>query len=105
MDARIKSGHDEWFVWRARATKEVVILRESGGSSTPRPVDSIAGVPAYWVARSSRAMTAEIEFEQPKPSLRGALATKQSTLASLLAARWIASLTLAMTFRALEIEP
>src|SRR6202035_2337634 len=32
-------------------------------------------------------------------SLRGALATKQSTLASLLAARWIALLTLAMTLR------
>src|ERR1022692_1680728 len=30
-------------------------------------------------------------------SLRGALATKQSTLACFLAARWIASLTLAMT--------
>src|ERR1022692_188319 len=30
-------------------------------------------------------------------SLRGALATKQSILASLLAVRWIASLTLAMT--------
>jgi len=35
----------------------------------------------------------------PSTSLRGALATKQPTLASLLAARWIASLTLAMTLR------
>ena len=37
-------------------------------------------------------------------SLRGALATKQSTLASSLAARWIASLTLAMTFRVLKFN-
>src|SRR5258708_25962472 len=31
----------------------------SGVSSTPRPFDSITGASEYWVARSSRAMTAE----------------------------------------------
>jgi hypothetical protein len=31
----------------------VVILRESGGSSTPRPFGSIAAALEYWVARSS----------------------------------------------------
>src|SRR6266478_6873570 len=31
----------------------------SGESSTPRPFDSITGASEYWVARSSRAMTAE----------------------------------------------
>ncbi|RXG84187.1 hypothetical protein EAS61_39710 [Bradyrhizobium zhanjiangense] len=36
-----------------------VIPRESGESSTPRPHRLITVVSAYWIARSSRAMTAE----------------------------------------------
>jgi len=31
--------------------------REGGASSTPRPIGSITTVTAYWIARSSRAMT------------------------------------------------
>jgi hypothetical protein len=41
------------------APSPVVMPRESGTSSTPRLLDSIAGVSDYWVARSSRAMTVE----------------------------------------------
>src|SRR6202030_1068494 len=36
---------------------QLVILRESGGSSTPRPLDQSPASLEYWVARSSRAMT------------------------------------------------
>jgi hypothetical protein len=36
-----------------------VIPRESGESSTPRPLDSITASSEYWIARSSRAMTTE----------------------------------------------
>jgi len=32
--------------------------REGGASSTPRPIDSITTASEYWIARSSRAMTA-----------------------------------------------
>ena len=35
------------------APKRTVILRESGVSSTPRPLDSIIGVSEYWIARWS----------------------------------------------------
>ena len=45
---------------------KVVILRESGGSSTPRPFGSITDVSEYWVARSSRATTARFNFQEPK---------------------------------------
>ena len=38
----------------------LIIPRECRGSSTPRLLDSIIGVSGIWVARSSRAMTAEI---------------------------------------------
>jgi hypothetical protein len=34
-----------------------VILRESGGPSLPETLRFIIGASAYWVARSSRAMT------------------------------------------------
>src|SRR5665213_1222660 len=37
---------------------QVVILRESGGPSTPQRHGSITDASEYWVARSSRAMTA-----------------------------------------------
>jgi len=39
-----------WFARRAAAPFPV-ILRESGGSSTPRPFGSITDVSEYWVAR------------------------------------------------------
>jgi len=32
--------------------------RESGASSTPRPIHSITAAPEYWIVRSSRTMTA-----------------------------------------------
>jgi hypothetical protein len=38
------------------ATYSAVIPRESGESSTPQPIRSIAAVSAYWIARSSRTM-------------------------------------------------
>jgi hypothetical protein len=45
-------------VMHVAATKEVVILRESGGSSKPRLLGFITDLSDYWVARSSRATTA-----------------------------------------------
>jgi len=41
----------------SRRLPTVVIARESGRSSTPRPFGSPAAVSTYWVARSSRATT------------------------------------------------
>ena len=38
---------------------QIVILHESGVSSTPQLLGSIIDVPEYWIARFSRAMTAE----------------------------------------------
>lgn len=35
------------------------MLRGSGASSTPQPIDSITSASEYWIARSSRAMTVE----------------------------------------------
>nr|WP_157872575.1 hypothetical protein [Bradyrhizobium sp. ORS 278] len=42
------------------ATFSAVIAREGGRSSTPRPIGSIMTSSGYWIARSSRAMTAVI---------------------------------------------
>jgi len=42
------------------STPTAVILREGGESSTLRLLDSITGVTEYWIARSSRAMTASV---------------------------------------------
>src|SRR4051812_15021988 len=42
-----------------RAPTRRWMLRESGASSTPRPIRSTAGVPEYWIVRSSRTMTGE----------------------------------------------
>jgi hypothetical protein len=42
--------------------------REGGASSTPRPIVPITAVSAYWIAQSSRAMTASgisITIKQP----------------------------------------
>jgi hypothetical protein len=39
------------------APQRAVVPRESGGPSTPRRFGPITAVSAYWVARSSRAMT------------------------------------------------
>src|SRR5260370_24560637 len=45
MDTRVKPAYDECWGWLVlRFTTSVVIPRESGGSSTPRPLDSITGV-------------------------------------------------------------
>ncbi|MGY4429341.1 hypothetical protein ACVWWO_001818 [Bradyrhizobium sp. F1.13.1] len=44
----------------ALTTYSTVIPRESGESSTPRHLDSITSVTAYWIARSSRAMTPRV---------------------------------------------
>jgi len=41
-----------------RATPLGVIPREGGESRTPRPIGSTTTVSKYWIARSSRAMTA-----------------------------------------------
>jgi hypothetical protein len=38
------------------------MIRESGASSTPRPMRFVAGVPDDWIVRSSRTMT--VEFAQ-----------------------------------------
>jgi hypothetical protein len=43
-----------------------VILREGGVSSTPRPLDSIAGVSGILDRPPSRAMTARIIFKKPR---------------------------------------
>jgi uncharacterized protein len=40
-----------------RATSSVVMPRESGASSTPRPLKERLLSLEYWIARSSRAMT------------------------------------------------
>jgi hypothetical protein len=47
-----------------------VIPRACGVSSTPRLLGSITDGSEYWVARSSRAMTAESAARVPTPSLR-----------------------------------
>jgi len=36
---------------------KIVMLRESGASSTPSFIDSIRDVSGYWIARLNRAMT------------------------------------------------
>src|SRR5665213_4383170 len=61
MDRRIKSGHDECACVAHACDTKLVILRESGGSSTPRLLGSIIGFSDYWIARSSRAMTWEFD--------------------------------------------
>jgi hypothetical protein len=47
----------------------------TGGSSTPRLLDSITNTSEYWIARSSRATTAEDEREPFKHRQRNDAAT------------------------------
>jgi hypothetical protein len=37
--------------WARSHHSQVVILRESGVSSTPRPLGDLADVPVYWITR------------------------------------------------------
>jgi hypothetical protein len=45
------------------ASISVVIAREGGRSSTPRLLDRTRLSLEYWIARSSRAMTAEVTWQ------------------------------------------
>jgi len=52
-----------------RRPPTTVIARESGRSSTPRPLGSATAVTEYWVARTSRATTPRAGAARPQSSL------------------------------------
>jgi hypothetical protein len=60
LRVRITTGRVGFRLIAQRIHINGVMPREGGASSTPQLLDSITASSEYWIARSSRAMTARV---------------------------------------------